>query len=319
MPSEKQFKTNSADTPSMRDIVIIPRDELVPAPILPCCSETVLPHEIVPYSGRKDRVLIACLSLDVPLIVDPAVFYKAERIHLLSYDSGDSPIYEEFRRETVTQLRERLPDVCIVDHGLDISDYRKVLREMLTIVRIDEDEFTDIYVNISSGTPEYSAAAMLLCMQYSDLTAFTVRAKERALKEEDIRRHFYRDGRPVGDVLSTEAPAKVVTFDPEKQDMDLITAMAVIEEYSEKKSYVTFEDIIDGLTERGVWRYTPNTSRNRTNDLQKKRMHFRRNYIAPMVEKGWLTEDPIAKRRFRVTEKGQAVIDVYHGLDERQD
>jgi hypothetical protein len=36
-----------------------------------------------------------------------------------------------------------------------------------------------------------------------------------------------------------------------------------------------------------------------------------------MVEKGWLTEDPFVKKRFRVTEKGQAVIDVYHGLDER--
>ena len=303
----------------MREIVIIPTEELA-YPSNRCCACEAAPDMLpgVPrLSGRKDRVMIACLSLDVPMIVDPAVFYKAERIHILKDDTEDSPIYEEFFNETIKQLREKLPNIRIVDHELDTSDYRKVLRELLTIVRVDEDDFTDIYVNISSGTPEYSAAAMLLCMQYSVLTAFTVKPKEKALNEEDMRRHFYRGGRPVGAVLTTEEPVKVVTFDPEKQDMELITAMAVIGEFSLEKSYVTYEDIIDGLAEKGIWRYMPKPGRKKTEDLQKKRMYFRRNFIAPMVEKGWLAEDPFAKRRFIVTEKGQAVIDVYHGLDER--
>ena len=105
------------------------------------------------------------------------------------------------------------------------------------------------------------------------------------------------------------------TFDPEKQDMELIEAMAVIGEYSKTRSYLTYEDIIEGLIVRGVWRYTPNPSRKKTDDLQKKRVYFSRTYIAPMVEKGWLVLDPYARRRFIVTAKGQAVIDVYHGLD----
>lgn len=271
-----------------------------------------------PTSGKKDRVLISCLTFGVPVVVDPAVFYGAERIHILHYihDSTveDYQIYQEFYDEACDQLRRKLPGICIVEHNVQITEYRIVLRELLKIVRSEENGFADIYVNISAGTSEYSAAAMLVCMQYSNLIAFTVRSKEYALKDEDIKRLLYKDGKPVGLRLQVQDPIMITTFDPEKQDMDLIAAMVVIRDIWNSKNYATFEEMIDGLIVAGVWRYTPNSKRTKTDDLQKKRQYFKRNYLEPMMEKGWLAEDPIVKRRYRVTDKGQAVIDVYYQL-----
>lgn len=271
-----------------------------------------------PVSGKKERVLISCLTFGVPVVVDPAVYYGAERIHILHYvhDSADDEyrVYQEFYDEACDQLRRRLPNIAIVEHNIQITEYRIVLRELLKIVRSEQNGFTDIYVNISAGTSEYSAAAMLVCMQYSNLTAFTVRSKEYALKDEDIKRLLYKDGRPVGLRLQVQDPVMITTFDPEKQDMDLIAAMVVIRDIWNSKNYATFEEMIDGLVVAGVWRYTPNSKRTKTDDLQKKRQYFKRNYLEPMMEKGWLAEDPIVKRRYRVTDKGQAVIDVYYKL-----
>ena len=273
-------------------------------------------------SGRKERVVIACVTLGVPVVVDPAVYYHAERIHLLHRIRGpEDPqytVYGEFYDETCRRLRERLPGIDIVEHDMDITDYTGVLRELLRIVRDEEGscgEFCDMYVNVSSGTPEYSAAAMLVCMQYSGLTAFSVRPREYALKDDSIRELLYRDGRPVGLALQVCEPEMIATFDPERQDMDLVTAMAVINEIWKNKNYATYEEMIGGLVEAGVWRYSPDGRRTKTPDSQKRLMYFRRTYLDPMKEKGWLVEDPVVKKRYKVTEKGQAVIDVYYRLE----
>jgi len=299
----------------MREIVIVPSEKYADPDRVLCCCAPPANHCMVPDSGRRERTVIACLSLGVPEVVEPAVFYGAETLHLLvdDTDNGLSDIYKEFLEETRRQLKERLPGTYVSLHEMDTSDYHRVLRELLTIARgLDED---DVYVNISSGTPEYSAAAMLLCMQNSSFTAFTVRAKPSSLDPGSVRELMYCDGRPVGLMREVGTPRRVATFDPERQDTELVEAMAVIAECYQDRSYVTYDDIIEGLMVKGIWRYVPDTRRGRTDDSQKRRMFFRRTYIDPMVEKGWLVLDPYARRRFIVTAKGQAVIDVYHGLD----
>lgn len=302
------------DSRMMSDFYIVSDKKLMNTEreeVMRCCEQSFMP-----VSGKKDRVLISCLTFGVPVVVDPAVYYGAERIHILHYihsDDDEYKVYQEFYDEACKQLKNKLPKVEIVEHNISITEYRLVLRELLRIVR-SEDRFTDIYVNISAGTSEYSAAAMLVCMQYSNLTAFTVRSKEYALKDKDIKRLLYKDGRPVGLRLQVHDPVMITTFDPEKQDMDLIAAMVVIRDIWKSKNYATYEEMIDGLIEAGVWKYNPNRKRTKTDDLQKKRQHFKRNYLDPMMEKGWLAEDPIVKRRYRVTDKGQAVIDVYYEL-----
>ena len=44
-------------------------------------------------------------------------------------------------------------------------------------------------------------------------------------------------------------------------------------------------------------------------------MHLKRAYIQPMQDKGWIQESPVVKGRYEVTPEGEAIIEVYHGLE----
>ncbi len=41
-------------------------------------------------------------------------------------------------------------------------------------------------------------------------------------------------------------------------------------------------------------------------------MYYRRNFIDPLVSKGWLVEDLNKRNKYLLTKKGEAVIKVYH-------
>ncbi len=271
-------------------------------------------------SGKRDRVVICCSALDVPAVVRPVSFYEANRVHMISgEDTEDAmgPIYSEFREEIRSQIeRGGYAEVC--DHITDVRDYRRVMRTLLTIVR-DETERTngraDIFVNISSGTPEYSAAAMLICMQNRDLTAFTVRTEGYSMSPEEVKDILYADGRPAGTSVSVSDPIAVSTCGPDVQDSELVTCLGVMKEIRKTKRTALYEDIINGLISEGAWRYVPDSRRGRSDDLQKARMHLKRHFLEPMVRKGWLRQDPLNKNRYHITDEGENVIAIYYGLE----
>ncbi len=279
---------------------------------LRCCLSMSEPAP----SGRRERVLIACVLDDVPMVVEPALFYKAEVLHLLHPADDPEDAMGPVHQEMYDEVRSRLDgDAEIIDHEVPAHDYKALLRILLTIVREEAQEDSEVYVNISSGTPEYAAAAMLVCMQNRGFTAFTVRTKEYSVTPGEFRELAYEDGKPVGYSREVFDPVKVVTFDPAKQDSDLITCLGVFADLRKTKKRVYFEEIIDRLREEGVWTYVPDSRRRKTDALQKTRMQFVRSYITPLVKKGWIKEDEISKRVYHITPEGDAIINVYYGID----
>ena len=273
-------------------------------------------------SGRKDRIVIACIMFDVPMAVEPTIHYKADRIHLIrtskNHRGNGGTMYTQFFNEAKNQIEERAK-AEVIEHDANVYDYHAMMRTLLEILN-EETRRTggamDIYVNISSGSTEYSAAAMLICMQYKGLTAFTVRTKEYMLSNEEVNRLLYKDGKPVGFSASVEEPKMVITFDPEKKDADLVACLGVLKEIkTKKKRDIRFEEIINELKVIGAWNYEPKKKSYKTDDLQNERMHLKRAYIIPMLEKGWIEESPVVRGRWEVTKEGEAIIEVYHGLE----
>ena len=62
-------------------------------------------------------------------------------------------------------------------------------------------------------------------------------------------------------------------------------------------------------------RYEPKKKNYKTDDLQNERMHFKRAYIEPLIKKGWVKESDVVKDRWEITPEGEAIIEVYHGLE----
>lgn len=44
---------------------------------------------------------------------------------------------------------------------------------------------------------------------------------------------------------------------------------------------------------------------------QKESVYFKRTFIEPMVEKGWLVEDPGRKNKYLLTDDGEAILEIY--------
>ncbi|MBO5599715.1 MAG: hypothetical protein J5897_01580, partial [Candidatus Methanomethylophilus sp.] len=87
----------------------------------------------------KKCVVIACVSFETAMIVEPAVDYGADEIHLFHYirdpDTDNGRIYTEFYREVCSQISEKLPRVKIVEHDADpIYDFQLMFRDLLEVI-----------------------------------------------------------------------------------------------------------------------------------------------------------------------------------------
>ena len=282
------------------------------------CSNMVPPAYM---TGKKERIVIACIMFDVPMTVEPAVYYGADRVHLIrsskNHRGSGGSMYTQFFKEAKGQIKERT-DADVVEHDANVYDFHAMMRTLLEILNAEKERtkgVMDVYVNISSGSTEYSAAAMLVCMQTKELTAFTVRTDEYMLSNEDVNRLLFKDGKPVGFSASVEEPKRVVTFDPDKKDADLVACLGVLKEIKSRKRNIYFLDVINELKIIGAWNYEPKKKNYKTDDLQNERMHFKRAYLEPMIKKGWVKESDVVKDRWEITPEGEAIIEVYHDLE----
>jgi len=279
------------------------------------CLESV---RTVSVSGRSERVVVCCLTTEVVKVVEPILFYEATRAHIIAYpDSDESDPDAQFFASFLDEAKNRIQwygrTGLTVDHA-NVMDYQEMLRTIIRIIAAERSrcgEAVDIFVNISSGTPEYIAAAMLVAMQNRDVVAFSVRTKARSIVTDDAIRALSVDGRPVGSTSEVSEPTMVMNFGPEMPEDKFVVCLGVMKELNESVKPPGFADIINRMKEECVWDYVPESNKTRTDDSQKERMYFRRNFIDPMVEREWILEDPVKRNRYLLTEKGEAVVDVY--------
>lgn len=269
-------------------------------------------------TGKKETVLICCLTTEVMKVVEPAKFYDATRVHIItnpSLDENDpsAEFYNAFLKEAVRRI-ESSGKTEIKTHYANILDYQEMLRTVIRIVAEENNEhgdFVDIYINISSGTPEYIAGAMLASMQNEKLIAFSVKIKTRSSSLDQMMAAYTVNGKPVGRTLEVYDPTMITTFGAETPDDKLVVCLGILKALNENQRYPSFNEVIEALKEQNIWDYTPEVKKTRTDDQQKERMFYRRNFIDRMLENGWIVEDHIKRNRYVLTKKGEAVIKVY--------
>ena len=270
-------------------------------------------------SGKKERTVLCCLTTEVVKVVEPVNFYEATTVYIISDSAPDRPKAEaEFYKVFVEEAKNRIErsgnvEVRIVPADLD--DYQSLLRAIISTVtaeRVRCDGYVDLYLNVSSGTPEYIAAAMVATIQDKDLIAFTVKTKSKSLSPERLNELLINNGKPVGMSAEVFDPTLIMTFGPYQPSKKLVSCLKVIKELDEVKRYPSFTEIIAKMKEEGIWDYEPESKKNLTDDAQKERMYFRRNYIDPMVLNGWVSEENTKRNRYVLTRTGEAVVKVYH-------
>jgi len=257
-------------------------------------------------SGKKERILISCVSFEVAKIVDPAVYYEATTIHLIHYGSD---VYQEFYDEVVKRIHEELPRATIVEHGDDpIFSFERMMNLVLKIIRQEQkrtDGSADIYVNITAGPSEYSAASLIASMMMKGVIPFNVSTEKYQVPVEKVRDVYYENGRPVGLSKTTKEPNVFSTYAIQKPDEKLVIGLGILSEQIPKKQ-VSAPVMIPLLNAKGLMDITKTDT---GKPDQKCTMNYQRNFVDRWLENGWV--ERISKRELKITKEGQTILDVF--------
>ena len=260
-------------------------------------------------SGKKTTTVISCTTFETVKVSDPVVFYEADRAHII-YMSRENDDRREFYEGLVSEIKEQIisrRNAEIIEYNSVVYRYSDMLRTVNGIIRDEREKFgrfVDIYVNISSGSAEYAAAAMCACMMNPGTIPFTVRVKEHNVPIEKYR-SLIPEGSPFGDAKEVYSPRMVETFNIEPPSEDLVRYLAFFASIEGEAH--TNVSIIRMMSQAGVWRYDP---KEEVRSKQGISNAFRRNVVEPLTDRGWL-EKGISKNRWSITLSGRAILDIF--------
>ena len=269
---------------------------------------------IMSDSGKKITTVISCTTFDTVKVSDPIIFYEADRAHIIyAEDDGDRT---SLGRELIDDIERRVDsdkDTEFITHASSVFSYNIMLKEINNIIKQEREEFgrfVDIYVNISSGSQEYAAAAMTACMMNPGVIPFTVRTKEYNFSVEDHRR-LIGEGAPFGDSKSVYGPKMVETFSIDPPQEDMVRQLAFFA--SVEGSPYTMASMISLMENLGIWRYNSRDGNDKGKNASV--MQFRRTVLEPLVQRGWIANGR-TKNRWVITESGRAILNVFCDEDD---
>ena len=166
--------------------------------------------------------MIACVTFETVKITDPIKFYDIDKAHLIHYvkdpKSERGIVYQEFYDQVCRLIKEDSDNVTeIKEHVEKVSQFLPMLKLVIKIIEdeLTSDEPTDLYVNISAGTSEYTAAAVIASMMKPEVIPFSVGTERYTVEDyDDIRRAYYTDDMvPVGLTKTVFEPTLVDCVD----------------------------------------------------------------------------------------------------------
>ncbi len=267
-------------------------------------------------NGRRERIVISCVTFETVKISDPVNFYDATRAHLIHYirkglDESRVRIFSEFYDRVCENIRKSGKQVEIIEHNEVVSDFSIMLRTILGI--IDSEQKTgdcDIYVNISAGSSEYAAAATIASMMSKNVIPFSVGTRRFTISdEEDIKRTYYVDGMPVGLTSSTKEPDILPVYVIERPPEHLVRGLRVLKEEIAKKHSTSSAKMAPLLKERGIWIRDGKVTEGREN--QSYALNYHRDFMKKWLELGWVEKDDLRKKDI-ITKKGLNVINTFY-------
>lgn len=265
-------------------------------------------------SGRRKRVMIACVTFETTKVTDPIMFYEANEVHIIHYVkdpvSESGRIYNSFF-ERVREIVGSSPrEIEFVEHnGCSVSDFSAMLRTVLGIIQSLDGE-CDVYVNISSGTSEYAAAAAIASMMVPGTIPFTVGSRRYTVETaEDVRRTYFVDGKPVGLTRETYDPRAMQTYSIPVPDERLVRALRILDDRNSRGLPVTSGKMVAELQRDGVGLWYRRTE-NSPNRRQAEAVYYQRDFVDKWKEAGWVEKGEFGN--YVLTDEGRNVVETFY-------
>ena len=257
----------------------------------------------------RERVAVACVTFETVMVTKPIISMgSVDRVYLVHYDKpdadGERQVYREFYEEVVHLLQVGMECGQIEHVNVPVYNFQEVLGALLEVLTAERAEDNDVYINVSAGSTEFSAAAILAAMMVKGVTPFTVSTKEWTVKDPEI---YYREGRPVGLSMDVWPPRPLPYFHIERPPDDLVRGLKVLGERKMKNHSTTYVSMIGALKDAGCWeRGEVEGVKDQT---QSEKMYYARHYIEEWVARGWVGKD--RRGRLELTDDGVTVTRVF--------
>ncbi len=292
----------------------------------------------------RDKVMVACVVGEVTLIVQPALDNNVDRIHLIHYvkrgaEKNDrAEFYQSFYDETSRRLADA--GVEVVEHS-DAETYifRRMMGEVYEILFEEVvQKGSMVYVNLSGGTPEYSAAAAICSMMYREVEIFTASKghDDRVIDYDQLRRNATKDGKLVGSCSAIGRTYPVEKFPIERPDENLLRAFRIYSVISGSDLRNSNTVVIRNLILQNVWLAKGPLERGaavkgtsveleradrgyacpRSKQLEYlsrqrgEAVQYYRIYVRGWEDRGWIEKVPRSKK-YAITSEGATVLEVF--------
>jgi len=284
-------------------------------------------------SGRKERVMIACVTFETSKITEPAKFYDADKVHLIHYVKplGENDDQKEwlsktrFYREFYERVKEIIlktdKKIVIVEHSeFPVYDFSAMLSTVFEIIRCEREnnKGSVIYVNISAGSSEFAAASAIAAMMFAEekdveVIPFSVGTKEYTVPNEKIEELYYSEGKPVGLTKIAREPVSVPVYPIGRPDVRLVHGLRVLKERIDKNRPISSSKMVGALTEKDIWKKRPVREGGRNNN---EAVYYYRDFAKRWLDAGWVEKGE--DREYVLTEKGKTIIGTFY-LEEQND
>ena len=267
--------------------------------------------------SRPFRIMVACVTVEVDMVVTPALWYLPREIRLFRYirdpGSGKAKLYTDHYAEVVRELRDTIPFCKVVECTDEpVYDFRRMARSLELMYSSVEKEHPDfeIYANLSSGPAEFAAALGLFSYLHPGVVLFKAPTKEFAVGEEELDRYFYRDGTAVGLSRSVYPPKTIPGVRLEPPDETQVRALRIYNNLIQEGTEPHCRTMISALKENGLWRYEPYGKECSTGMERREMMNYLRHYRSYWKDKQWIRNE--RRRCPRLTPEGMAAIEMFY-------
>jgi len=295
----------------------------------------------MPAMQIMKRVMVACVTTEVVKITHPAHDTGVDRIHLLNYvKEGESNTQEEQDRKTfyekiystVKQELGMFVDEVVEHRDVTTYNFDQCFHAIYDILYEEKCQGSDVYVNISGGTPEYSAAATIASMMVKGVKLFSVGTMASGFTV-DFKKQLeqsYHDGHLVGSAFDVHEPFPIASFPLPTPDEDLLKALKVFVSIPVgRRSNV---NVIRKLIEYGLWRFALDEAGTGTSvefedeasrfieggdyekylkRQKKEAVLYQRGYIEKWKKLGWIEKSSINGKRYDLTETGKRYVEIF--------
>lgn len=168
----------------------------------------------------------------------------------------------ENKKEKIKTYSEKIKKLLIEDVNEPVFSFQDMLKVIFSIMTKERSTSfknkNPIYVNISAGTPEFSAAALIASMMFDNVIVFSVFTNEYTINDEKEEMYYDEKGKFIGLAKSVRGPSPINNFRvpcPDKYDI-----LALLE-YSEN-NFLSATRMIKILEKNNLWRKIGKTAPN---------------------------------------------------------